>query len=752
MFHHLGKIIHRRRWSVLVASGAFLALAAAALVRGGALTAPTIEGLEAQRADARLAEVVGRSEENTVVVVFRSPVLEPGSAAFREAADAALEPLRGDPRVRRVEGLSELPPAVLGQRKSDAGKVAFALVTLAGDAREALAAWPGVRASLRSQTLEIAATGRVPFNHDLNVTLEKDLVLAELISLPLALLVLLLVFRTAVAAALPVGVGGLAVAGGVAVVFALSHRVEIAQYAVNVCSLIGLGVAIDYSLFTVARYREELAAGYAEPEALARALDHAGRVVAFSAVAVVTGLSGLFFFERSYLVTMAISGVIVVALAALFALTFLPALLAVLGPRIEALRLPLPRRRPGKGGAGWRRISDWVMARPLWVLLPTLACLLALGAPALRMRLAASDVTVLPEETEAHRGWELLDRYFPDEADTHFDLVVEFPSEPALTFERVGALYDLSERLAALPNVRAVRSIAWGNPRLSREAYQALLTRPPPEKVAEVRAAAEAVSRGRVVVLQAISAAPPESEAARAIVRAIRAEREVADGTLLVGGESAHDVDVTRYMLSRAPWAVGFVVLATLLVLALVLGSVLLPVKAVVMNVLSLSGSFGALVWLFQEGRGLAGGGRPLEPTLPVLLFCVLFGLSMDYEVLILSRMREVFDRTQNNRVAVGEGLEKTGGLVTSAAAIMVVVFLAFALSEVVMIQAVGVGMALAVALDATLVRVLLVPATMRLFGRANWWAPRWLHALRRGLGLEEAPPVPPPGAGAALG
>jgi RND superfamily putative drug exporter len=254
------------------------------------------------------------------------------------------------------------------------------------------------------------------------------------------------------------------------------------------------------------------------------------------------------------------------------------------------------------------------------VLVPTLGVLLLLGAPVLGMRLAASDVTVLPAKTDAHRGYVLLDRWFPDEADTHFDIAVEFPTEPALTAERVGALYDLSARLAALPNVRAVRSLTWGDPRLkTREAYQQVLISPPPAFAGQVEAAKNAVSKGKVVVLQAITAAAPESDAAREIVRAIRANRVVADGTLLVGGESAHDVDVTRFMLSRAPWAVGYVVLATLLVLMVVLGSVLLPVKAVLMNFLSLTASFGALVWPFQDGNLLTAPARPLDPAVPVL-------------------------------------------------------------------------------------------------------------------------------------
>jgi RND superfamily putative drug exporter len=229
---------------------------------------------------------------------------------------------------------------------------------------------------------------------------------------------------------------------------------------------------------------------------------------------------------------------------------------------------------------------------------------------------------------------------------------------------------------------------------------------------------------------------PPEGEAARAVVRAVRAGRQVADGTLWVGGQTANDLDSTDFIRSRTPLAIGFVMAMTFLILFLMLGSVVLPIKAVLMNLVSISGSFGALVWIFQDGHLFVREPRPLEPSLPVLLFCVIFGLSMDYEVLMMSRMKEVFDRTGDNEQAVAEGLEKTAGLITSAASIMVAVFAAFALARVVLVRAVGFGMALAVALDATLVRVLLVPATMRLFGRLNWWAPGPLLRLRTALGF----------------
>jgi RND superfamily putative drug exporter len=708
MFEGLGAFVFRYRWVVLLTSGALLALAVGVLIHGGSLTSGVIHGLEAEKAQEIVADVTRRPEGTTFIVVFRADGLDARDPVFTDAIGAALAPLQDDPRVASVVSPHDLPEVYATPMLDGPGGTAMAVITLAGDYRQALAAYPAVREEIRSDRLTIDVTGRVPYAYDLDRILEHDLLRAEVVSLPLALLVLLYVFRTVAAAALPVGVGALAVVGGIAIVTALSRVTEIAQYTINVCSLIGTGIAIDYSLFIVSRYREELEAGRSLREALTHAMSTAGRVVGFSGVAVATGLAGLLFFEGSYLFAMGIGGIIVVALGVVFALTFLPALLAVLGPRIDAGRLPRPR--PRSVGL-WHRTAFRVMRRPLLFLLPTLALMLTMGAPFFHIGLAAADVRVLPEGVEARRGYDLLRIHFPDQVANRIAAAIRFPSSPMMP-ERIAAIRALEARMATLPSVRAVDgptsdpTIAMGDD---------------------------------AIVLYAITDAPPESPEARAIVRALRSDRVVADGTLLVGGATANDVDVTDYMLARAPKAVAVVVAATVIVVFLLLGSVVLPIKAVIMNFVSIAGSFGALVWFFQDGHVFVHEGRPVEPSLPIVLFCVLFGLSMDYEVLMLSRMKESWEETRDNTQAVADGLEKTAGLITSAAAIMVAVFGAFALARVVLIKAVGFGMALAVAVDATLVRLLLVPSTMRLFGHLNWWAPSILVRLRRSLGLDRS-------------
>ena len=739
MFERLAAIIYRFRWVTLALATLVLAGSVGMLVHGGQLTSGTVRPIESERAQQLVADVLGHPSENTFVVLLRSSELDPASPGFREAMSDALAPLESDPRVASVVTPNNAPTFLVPGLTNRSARSALGLVTLAGDFKQALRAYPAVRKLMHSDRLELSCTGQLPFMNDLNRTLEHDLVRAELVTIPLALLVLLLVFRTAVAATLPVGVGALAVLGGVAIVLGISPYADIAQYTVNVCSLIGLGVAIDYSLFTVSRYREELARGLGYREALARTMATAGRVVTFSGLAVCTGLAGLLFFDGSYLQPMGLGGAIVVALAVLFALTFLPALLAVLGPRIHAGRVPL-LRSIGPSRGLWRRVAGAVMRRPLLFLVPTLAVLLGMGVPFLHLRMAAADVRVLDEAVEARRAYEQLRRDFPDQAATRVLVAVRFPTAPALNAHRVDALYDLSRHIATLPHVRRVESLVDGDDTLGKDEYEIYLVDPPPEYAEIITQAKRLLAGEQVVLLYVLSDEPPESDQARGLVRAIREHREVGDGTLLVGGQTAREIDTTGYILARAPRAIGFVIGTTLVVLFLLLRSVVLPIKAVIMNLVSIAGSFGALVWIFQDGHLFGVPPHPLEPAVPVLLFCCLFGLSMDYEVLLLSRIRESYLRSGDNTQAVVEGLEHTAGLITSAAAIMVAVFGAFALAKVVALQAVGVGMALAVALDATLVRLLLVPATMRLFGKLNWWAPHPFAALGKLLRVASGP------------
>jgi RND superfamily putative drug exporter len=750
VFVAFGAFVYRRRVLVLIVAGLFLAVSIGLLVRGGPLTSGSIDGLEATRAQDLVDRVLGEPYDTTFVALFRPRSESPEAlASFDADVDDAVATLKKDPAVRSVTSPGNAPNLVAPHLRNDDAHTQLAIIVLNGDIKDGFAAYPRIHDELGAARVKAMFTGKIPFNHDLAKTMESDLLHAEIISLPIALIVLLLVFRTVVASVLPIGVGGLAVMGGIGMILGLSHVMDIAQYTLNVTSLIGLGVAIDYSLFTVSRYREELANGHDYPEALALAMDGAGRVVAFSGFAVATGLSGLFFFRGSYLFAMGLGGAIVVFLSVVFALTFLPALLAVLGPRIHAGKLPIMNVGPKEGV--WHRMAHAVMERPVAVLVPTLAVLLIMGVPFLHLRLLSIDVRVLDTTVEARQAYELMKKDFPDAAATRMEVAIHFPT-PGIDAARVKAILDLTQSFKTIPGVTSVQSLAQPDPRMTLdpkdmpkpEELAELFNHPTPDVAPFLEQARALFFKDGDMIMHVLTDAKSESDEARTIVKTIRAHRQVADGTLEVGGQTAQDVDATAFILGRAPWAVGTVVAVTLVVLFLLLRSLVLPIKAILMNLVSIAGSFGALVYLYQDGHFWVKEPRPLEPALPILLFCVLFGLSMDYEVLMLSRMKEAYGKTGDNTAAVAEGLEKSAGLITSAAAIMVAVFAAFALAHVILIQAVGFGMAIAVALDATLVRVLLVPATMRLFGDANWWAPAFMGGHPPPTHPPEQPPKTP--------
>jgi RND superfamily putative drug exporter len=536
---------------------------------------------------------------------------------------------------------------------------------------------------------------------------------------------------------------------GVAGMYVLARVTDVSVYALNVVTLIGLGVAIDYSLFVTSRFREELGRGRTTEDALAIAMATSGRAVTFSGITVAIGLSGMLFYEGTFLPSMGLSGAIVVASAVLYGLTFLPALLSLLGPRLNALRLPIFQPDPG-GRGWWHTIATGVMARPLVVLIPVVAFILLAGSPFLQLRLATSGVTTLPLHEESRAAYDRLVRDFPGAGQNHITAVAYFADDNVMSRSRIPQLQDLGARIEKLPGVVQVNGAFNVDPRLLASfpggpvELTTLYSLPRTQLPTQLQALLGQTVGEHIAVFDVVTSRALYSDEARELVKAIRAQAPPPGGELLVTGFTAIDYDTVNFIVSHTPPAIGFVMLATIVVLFLLLGSLVLPLKAVVMNLLSISASFGALVFVFQQGHGaglLGFEAAPIDPSTPVIMFCTVFGLSMDYEVLLLSRVQEEYRRTGDNTHSVAEGLERSGRLITGAAAIMVGVFGAFGLAEILLIKAIGLGMALAVAIDATLVRALVVPATMRLLGDLNWWAPAPLLRLYRRLGLGEVAP-----------
>ncbi|MEZ0239609.1 MAG: MMPL family transporter [Chloroflexota bacterium] len=731
-FERLGRFAARRRWGIVLAwailltAAAPLAVQTASALRSGGFIR---DDLESARAKALLETEIGVPQA-ALVVVLHSATTVAGDPAFEAAAAAAVADLPRAPYVGGV--LSHLQSR---RQVSADGHTAYDVVFVNLPADDSPKAVAGIRAALHEVPgLEVGLAGGPAFYGDVQEVSESDLRRSELISLPLAGLALLFVFGSVIAAGLPLVVGGAAVIVALAGIFVVAGLTPMSIFVLNLATLLGLGLGVDYSLLMTSRFREELALRGWRPEeveaAVGATVATAGRAVFFSGLTVLLGLLGLVLFEFMILRSVGIAGAIVVGLGVLAALTLLPALLAIVGVRLDSLRV----RRVGRGATAdgpWARLAHWVMARPVAVLLPTLAVMLLLGTPFLHVRFNAPDSRILPESVPSRQAFDQLTEAFGPGPFAPIVLAIRTPG-PATDAANVAALFDYSQRLAADPRVDRVDSLVDLDPRLRVEQYQLLYANPagPPDRFAQEALAS--TTRGDLTSFTLTTPFGPNEAAGRELVRDLRAgagDLAPPGGmTVLVGGGAADVEDVVAGIGADFPRTAVFILVTTYLVLFLLLRSVFLPLKALAMNSLSIVASFGALVWIFQDGNLSAIlGTRPLgfvETTQPVILFCVLFGLSMDYEVFLLTRMRESWDATGDNPTAVAHGLERSGRIVTSAALIVVVVAGSFAFADIVLIKALGVGIAIAVALDATIVRALLVPATMRLLGKWNWWLP----------------------------
>jgi len=764
-FERLGAFAHAHArlvigaWVLIVLCALPFAPQAPGALQAGGFDLPTLESAQSRAA---LESELG-APPSALVLAISSSTLIPGTPQFETAAQRAVAGVARAPHV--VGSRSHLiAPTQVNVEK----KIVYDVILLDLKPDDSPAALKGIQAALvEVDGIKVALAGGPSFYADIQIVSETDLQRSELISLPLAAIVLLLVFGSAVAAGLPLAVGGATVIVALAAIFGIAQATRMSIFVLNLTTLLGLGLGVDYSLLLVSRFREELGRGAKLGDAVQRTVATAGRAVFFSGVTVMLGLAGLALFDFAILRSIGIAGAITVAIAVASSVTLMPAILSLLGPRVNRLAI----RRLGSGKVNergpWARLARAVMRRPLAVALPTLALLIALGTPWLGVRFNAPDGSILPERVPSRQALDALTDAFGEGSFSPMTAAVRTDG-PVTSAANIKLLYDWVQALQADPRVARVDSIVSIDPRLTLTQYQLLYSSSSTDSGAggaagsaapPDRYAAQILSFTTAGDLTTVSITPtngPNRPESRALVGELRAAHPgtIGAGTpsaitppaglnALIGGGAAEIVDVVDTISGEFPRTAAVVILATLLILAVLLRSIVLPIKAVVMNTLSILASFGALVWIFQDGNLSALlGFAPLgfvETTIPVILFCVLFGLSMDYEVFLLTRMREIYDRTGDNTAAVAGGLERSGRIITSAALIVVVVAGSFVFAEIVLIKALGVGVAIAVALDATVVRALLVPATMRLFGKWNWWAPRWMERLLSGRIATEA-------------
>ena len=774
MFSRWGAFVYRFRRPVVLlsivvalASTTLASQASSVLSAGGWLDASSESAAVSSRLDSEFG--AGKS---SIIALFRSetPGADATSAEFQAAIAASLAGLAQTPHVTGTIGYAETGDA---RFISTAGDAAYVIVQLDVTDEESVDVVDDVRAGIVAPAgYSYQLTGYGPITKDSAEQSEKDLQKAELVSLPVVALVLLLVFASLVAAGMPLLVAGLAIPSSLALVYIVAQQVEMSIFVLNIATMLGLALAIDYSLFIVSRVREELRRRREVGDAVERAIGTAGKAVAFSGLAVAIGLSGLMLFVAPAIRSIGIAGALVVLSSVVYALTFLPAVLGMLGHRVNALSLSGLRHRfrPVYDGqevarsSRWERVANTVMRRPVFFLVPTLTVLLVAGIPFLHLEQGVPGAEIYPPGVESRDAYVALQTEFAPGETTPIVIladVVGSPTDP----ETIQAFTDYATRLDALPGVDRVESpFTIHDPAtgalLTPDQVAALYALPEGQRPAGVDALLAQYVRGQTVRLDAISPLPPSRPEATSMIPEIRAI-DAGDGiTTQVGGSAASGHDFLVSQAERAPYAVGLTLFASGLILFLLFGSVVLPIKAVLMTLLSITASFGAMVWIFQDGN-LSGllNFTPLGYTIagnPIIMFSVIFGLSMDYEVLLLSRIQEAYRRTGDNTASVAEGLSKTAGVITGAALIMVSVFAAFALADVITIKSIGVGMAIAVFVDATIIRVLLVPATMRLMGRWNWWAPGMLGRFVDRLGFshvedEEPEATPKPGAATGL-
>jgi RND superfamily putative drug exporter len=799
VFHRLGSFTYRFRWvillawSVLLVASAFFAPGLSGRLKGGGFDG---SNSEAERVQNLMSEEFGASPA-TLIVVFDGHGLSARGSKFRSAEARALEGVREMHQVARVSTYADThDPRFI----STDGTKAYALISFGVSLDETRNIVDQVRSKVRSAELQTYVTGAPAVYQDLEDASNDDIRQAEKYAFPFALLILVIAFGTVVAAGVPVLIGSGSVLTTLAVLYFVAGSHDMSVFVLTLSTMLGLGLGIDYALFGVSRFREELES-YPVSGAVARMVATAGRSIFFSGTAVLIGLSGLLFFPFMFMRSIGVAGVIAVFVSVSTALTLLPALLGVVGHRVNWL--PVRRRRHAAGTGLWSRSAEVVMRRPLVVILCVAVVLATLLYPVTHMKVGIPEASVLPEKYESRAGDNILKSEFEYAELNPMEIVATLPEDPLSAagladvkelgqrvrntgeISHVESIYSVGEEAARSYAERVARARETARSEADRrvdeaverqlEALRAQYGFVPPGAEARLRAEAErratrelesempklpeGVSAegeitprgvasflklpqareskdlqdaldlyvaGDKVLLQAATKANPYTDSAYGAVDEVRAIQAPEGVSFLVGGLSAGQKDFISSLYGKAPYAVAFVLGVTYVILLLTFRSFFIPLKAVIVNILSLTASFGAMVFVFQDGN-LSGllNFTPLgfvDATLPILMFCTIFGISMDYEVFLLSRIREAYENGDSNAASIAKGLVATAGIITSAAAIIVVVTGAFTFTGIILTKAVGLGLAVAAFVDATIIRVLLVPATMRILGDWNWW------------------------------
>lgn len=728
MLRRIARLAHRRaRALLLLTVVAVVAMGAAGFnafdkLQGGGFQDPHASSSSAQK----LIDKKFGGDDNLVLLVRAdgSGHDRLRSAAVSRAGRKLTAGLRADHRIARATSYWDTGSSSLASKDGDQ---ALVLAHVRGDntevvdnAKKVTDAWTGDRGPIT-----VTAGGGAALNNDITDQVSTDLEVAESVAVPLTLVLLVLAFGSLVAALLPLAIGLIAILGTFAELYVLGSVTDVSVFAINLTTALALGLGIDYGLLIVSRFRERLAEGDDVPGALRTTVTTAGRTIAFSAATVIAALASLMLFPPFFLRSFAYAGVGVVAIAALAALIVVPALLAVLGHRVNAGRMPWAASVRRADAPLWGRLARGVMRRPAATALPVLAVLLLAASPLLGASFGMPDERVLPHDAPSRQVSSAMDHDFAGN-DADAAQIVTTAGVPRKELAKYAA------RVSRIDGVRRVQA--------SSGTYVHGRAVAPPGR------AAAAMGRPDGQLLTVTPGGASGSASGQDLIRAIRDLPAPGHGQALVGGRDAQLVDSKASIGDRLPAAIGIVIGSTFVLLFLFTGSLVQPLRALVLNSVSLTAAVGAMVWLYQDGHLSSVLGftpTPMDTSVTVLTFCIVFGLSMDYEVFVTSRIKELHDQGADNHTAVTSGLSHTGRIVTMAAGLLAVSFFAFGTSKIGFLQMFGLGSGLAVLIDAVAVRGVLVPAAMRLLGGAAWYAPRPLRRLHAKVGLAESVPAP---------
>ncbi len=751
MFRAIGEMTFRYRglvilaWIVLFIVSLFFAPKVASVLVTGGFEDTESESYQSGQLN---REVLGGGR-SALEIVFSHPEWKADEQRFIDAQLAALE---GLDQIDEVGSIIQYNNARDPNLISEDGHTTFAVVEFPLSADDVKQLLPQIREQLEPGPLTMLLTGDPAIYNDIEEVSQSDLIDAERTAFPLSLLVLLFVYGTVIAAGMPVLVGFVSVSSALTAIYLLAGVFDMSIFVLNMATMLGLAIGIDYSLLMVSRFREELYKRLERlglnhlrdlpPEAIkdsiTTSVETAGRSIAFSGVAVFIGLSGLLIFPFMNLKSMGIGGMTVVVFSVLAALTLLPATLATLGHRIDRLSINRWFRRSGgpekesvKEGWFWKRIAHWVMRFPIPILAMVTVAVVVLTFPVTRIDVSVPDANTLPQGIESREGFEILAEEVGEEELFPVFLVIQTEGD-ALSSQNIERMFEFTKQVRQDDRIKRVESYTTLVPTFSSAVeYRGLLQ--DDAAVAAQPALAKTIERTTkddVTVMRVILDTDDAiNDRAKEVVESLR-EMEFPGGEIYVGGFTAGVTDFIDRLYGVFPYAIAMVFGLTYVVLFILFRSVFLPLKAVVMNTLSIIASFGVMVLVFQEGMfsgvlDFTATGH-VDAFLPIVMFSTLFGISMDYEIFLLSRVREAYLETGDNTGAVALGLEKTGRIITSAALIVVIVTGSFALTDIVFIKALGVGLAFAILVDATVIRALAVPSTMKLMGKWNWWAPKW--------------------------